>query len=42
VLVADIEKKRLEWVGHVMRMGHGRVVKKVFGSKLEGRRRMGK
>ena len=28
-------KKRLEWVGHAVRMGQGRTVKKVFDSALE-------
>jgi len=38
-IVADIKKKTVEWVGHVVRMDHGRRVKKVFQSKPEGRRR---
>jgi len=38
-IVADIKKKRVEWIGHVVKMDHGRRVKKVFQSKLEGRRR---
>jgi hypothetical protein len=29
-IVAGIKKKRLEWIGHVVRMDHGRVVKKIF------------
>jgi len=37
--LADIKKKQLEWIGHVVRMDIGRTVKKVFGSKLEGSRR---
>ena len=41
-VVADITKKRLEWIGHLVRMDHGRVVKKIFDSKPEGRRRMGR
>ena len=28
--VADIKEKRLEWIGHVLRMGQGRTVEKVF------------
>jgi hypothetical protein len=32
----------LEWVGHVVRMDHGRVVKRIFESKREGRRIMGR
>jgi hypothetical protein len=37
--VAVIKKKRLEWIGHVLRMDQGRAVKKIFGSKPEGSRR---
>jgi len=37
--VADIKKKRLEWIGHVLRMDKGTRVKKIFESKLEGSRR---
>jgi len=33
---ADIKTKRLEWVGHLVRMDHGRAVKKMFESKPEG------
>jgi hypothetical protein len=40
--VADIKKKRLEWVGPVVGMDQGRMVKKIFESKLEGRRRKGR
>jgi hypothetical protein len=38
---ADIKKKRLGWVGHAVRVGQGRAVKKVFESKLGGNRRRG-
>jgi len=38
-VIADITKKRLEWIGHLVRMDHGKVVKKIFESKAEGRRR---
>jgi hypothetical protein len=41
-VAADITKKRLEWIGHLVRMDHGRAVKKIFDSKLEGRRKMGR
>jgi len=41
-LEADIKEKRLEWIGHVVRMGHRRTVKKVFESKPEGSRRRGR
>jgi hypothetical protein len=32
----------LEWIGHIVRMDYGRAVKKLFKSKPEGRRRMGR
>jgi hypothetical protein len=38
-LVVDIKRKRLEWLGHVTRMDQRRVVKKIFDSKPEGRRK---
>jgi len=38
-IVADIKKKRLEWIGHVVRMNQERTYMKIFKSKLEGRRR---
>jgi hypothetical protein len=41
-LVADIKIKRLEWLGHVTRMDQRRVVKKIFDSKPEGRRKVGR
>jgi hypothetical protein len=41
-IVADIIKKRLEWTGHEVRMDHRRTVKKIFESKLEGRKRRGR
>lgn len=37
-IVADIKKKRLEWIGHLARMDHRRVVTKIFAFNLEGRR----
>jgi hypothetical protein len=39
-IIADIKKKRLEWIGHLGRMDHERVVKKIFESKPQGRRRL--
>jgi hypothetical protein len=39
-LVADIKKRRLEWIGHVVRMDQGWTVKKICESKLKGNRRM--
>lgn len=38
-VLADITKKRLGWVGHIVRLDHGRVVTKISDSKPEGRRR---
>ena len=29
----------MEWIGHVVRMDRGRTAKKIFESKLAGRRR---
>ena len=37
-----IKEKRLEWTGHVVRMNHGRKIKKIFESKPEGSRRRGR
>jgi len=34
--VAHSNKKRLDWIGHVVRMNQGRTVKKIFESKPEG------
>jgi hypothetical protein len=41
-IAAGIEKKRLEWTGHVTRMDQGRRVKKMVDSKPEGSRRRGR
>jgi DNA-binding PadR family transcriptional regulator len=41
-IVTDINMKRLAWIGHVVRMDHGIVVKKIYESTPEGRRRMGR
>jgi hypothetical protein len=38
-IVADIKEKRLQWIGHVVRMDQGRTVKKIFERKPEGSRR---
>ena len=40
-LVADIKKKRMEWIGHVVRMDQGWSVKKIFESKVEDSGRIG-
>jgi hypothetical protein len=41
-LGVDIYRKRLEWLGHVTRMDQRRVVKKIYDSKPEGRRKVGR
>ena len=41
-IVTDFEKKRLDWIRHLARMDHGMLVKKIFESTPEGRRRMGR
>ena len=38
-IVADIEKKRLECAGHVVRKDQGRTFKKIFETKPDGSRR---
>jgi hypothetical protein len=38
-IITDIEKKRLECAGHVLRNHQGRAVKKIFESKPDGSRR---
>ena len=42
LIVGDIVKKKLEWIGHVVRMDQGRTVKKIFESKTEGSIRRGR
>jgi hypothetical protein len=37
-----VDIKRLEWIGHVVRMDQGRAVKKIFESKSEVSRRRGR
>ena len=41
-IVADIKKRRLEWIGHPVRMDHENVVKKISENKAEGKGRMGR
>jgi hypothetical protein len=42
-MISDIKKKKnLEWIGHPVRLDHGREVTKIFESKLDRRRRMGR
>jgi hypothetical protein len=40
--VAEIKKARLRWVGHLERMSEDRVIKKLYMSKPEGRRSVGR
>jgi hypothetical protein len=40
--VAEIKKVRLRWLGHVERMSDDRVIKKLYMSKPEGRRSVGR
>ena len=40
--VTVIKIRRLEWIGHVIRMNETRSVKKIFEGKLEGRRGRGR
>jgi hypothetical protein len=41
-LVADTNRKQLEWLGYVKRMDQKRVVKRTFESKPEWRRKVGR
>jgi hypothetical protein len=41
-IVTEIKVRRLEWLGHIIRMDGARMVKKVFVSKPEGRRDIGR
>ena len=41
-IVADIKKKRQEWIEQVVRMDQGTRVKKIFESKPDGSRRRGR
>jgi hypothetical protein len=41
-IVTVIKIRRLEWLGHVIRMNETRSVKKIFEGKLEGRRDKGR
>jgi hypothetical protein len=40
--VTAIKIRRLEWLGHVIRMNKARTVKKIFEEKLQGRRGRGR
>jgi transcription termination factor 2 len=41
-IITVIKIRRLEWLGHVIRMEETRSVKKIFEGKLEGRRGRGR
>ena len=41
-IVTVIKIRRLEWIGHIIRMNETRSVKKIFEGKLEGRRGRGR
>jgi hypothetical protein len=41
-IVTEIKVRRLEWLGHVIRMDGARMAKKVFVSKPKGRRDVGR
>ena len=41
-IVVGIIDKRLEWIGHVVGMDQGRTVKKIFESKTDRSRGMGR
>jgi len=41
-IVSIIKIRRLEWLGHVVRMNETRCAKKIFEGKLEGRRGRGR
>jgi hypothetical protein len=41
-IVTEIKKARLRWLGHVERMSEDRVIKKLYVSKPEGRRSVGR
>jgi hypothetical protein len=41
-IVADIKKNVSKWLEHLVRVVRGKIVKKIFESKPEGRRIMGK
>ncbi|KAJ4439417.1 hypothetical protein ANN_07541 [Periplaneta americana] len=41
-IVAEIKARRLEWLGHVIRMNDQRIPKKILNTKPEGRRNIGR
>jgi hypothetical protein len=41
-IVREVKSRRISWVGHVARMGEGRVVHRVLVAKPEGKRPLGR
>jgi hypothetical protein len=41
-IAAEIKKARFRWLGHIGRMSDDRVIKKLYMSKPEGRRSVGR
>jgi hypothetical protein len=41
-IVSAMKIRKLEWLGHIIRMNEARIVKKIFEEKLEGRRSRGR
>jgi hypothetical protein len=41
-IVSAMKIRRLEWLGHIIRMHEARIVKKIFEENLEGRRGRGR
>jgi len=41
-IVTIIKIRKLEWIGHVIRMNETRSIEKIFEGKLEGRRDRGR
>ena len=37
-IIADIKEEILKWIGDVVRMDHGKTIKKIFNGKPEGSR----
>jgi hypothetical protein len=42
MLSSYIKVKRLAWAGHLIRMNDNRIIKKIFNTKLDGVRRVGR
>jgi hypothetical protein len=41
-IIAYIKVKRLEWAGHLIRTSENRTIKKIFNTKPEGTRKVGR